>query len=184
MYAWIGYISTSAVPCPLKLSENHPVPYEVFWHMDTTNCNLSKIGSKIIAVRFFETWNHILKAFIALKPEGDEKSKPRNSINIDQLCLTSTRHFWKMYRKWKFPNFQIYGFYDFFFTSKAWNLPNTINILFFVLYDITYIQNTGTSNNYLNLPINKNIMRYFFFEEYMCTFRKVIPTTLRRDIGR
>ena len=38
------------------------------------------------------------------------KMKTRNSINSDQLCLTSTRHFWKMYRKWKFPNFQIYGF--------------------------------------------------------------------------
>ena len=79
-----------------------------------TNCNLSKIGSKIIAIRFCETWNRILKACIALKPEGDEKWKPRNSINSDQLCLTSTRHFWKMYRKWKFPNFQIYGFYDIF----------------------------------------------------------------------
>ena len=57
------------------------VPYEAFWHMDTTNCNLSKIGSKIIAIRFYETWNRILKACIALKPEGDEKLKLRNSIN-------------------------------------------------------------------------------------------------------
>ena len=90
------------------------VPCVAFWHMDTTNCNLSKIGSKIIAIRFCETWNCILKACIALKQEGDEKWKTRNSINSEQLCLTSTKHFWKMYRKWKFPNFQIYGFYDFF----------------------------------------------------------------------
>ena len=130
------------------------VPCESFWHMDTTNCNLSKIWSKIIAIRFCETWNRILKACIALKPEGDEKWKPRNSINSDQLCLTSTRHFWKMYREWKFPNFQIYGFYNFFFCSKAWNLPNTLKILFFVLYDITYTQTTGNGNNYLNLPVN------------------------------
>ena len=113
----------------------------------------TKIGSKIIAIRFCETWNHILKACIALKPEGDEEWKPRNSINSDQLCLTSTRHFWKMYRKWKFPNFQIYGFYD-FFSSKAWNVPKTLKILFFVLFDIPYIQNTGNGNKNLNLPIN------------------------------
>ena len=50
-----------------------------------------------------------------------------------------------------------------FFSSKAWNLPKKIlKILFFVLYDITYIQNPGNGNNYLNLPFNKNIMRYFF----------------------
>ena len=139
------------------------VPCEAFWHMDTTNCNLSKIGSKIIAIRFFETWNRILKACIALKPEGDEKWIPRNSINSDQLYLTSTRHFWKMYRNWKFQNFQIYGFYD-FFSSKAWNLPKTLKILFFVLYYIAYIQNTGNGNNLSNLPINKNIMRSFFLE--------------------
>ena len=122
--------------------------------MDTTNCNLSKIGSKIIAIRFCETWNRILKACISLKPEGDEKWKPRDSISSNQLCLTSTRHFWKMYRKWKFPNFQIYEFLRVFFYSKAWNLPKTLKILFFVLYDITYIQNTGNGNTYLNLPIN------------------------------
>ena len=131
------------------------VPCEAFWHMDTTNCNLSKIGSKLIAIRFCETWNRILKACIALKPEGDEKWKPRNSINSDQHCLMSTRHFWKMYRKWKFPNFQIYGFYDFFlFKSMKSTKKKTLKILFFVFYDTSYIQNTGNGNNYLNLPIN------------------------------
>ena len=112
------------------------VPCEAFWHMDTTNCNLSKLGSKIIATSFCETRNRILKAWhcIALKPEWDEKWKPRNSINSDELCLTSTRHFWKMYRKWKFPNFQIYGFYD-FFSSKAWNIPkNTQNSILCTLW--------------------------------------------------
>ena len=129
------------------------VPCEAFWHIDTTNCNLSKIGSKIIAIRFCETWNRILKACIALKPEGDEKWKSRNSINSDQLCLTSTRHFWKMYRKWIFSIFQIYGFYDFFLFKSMKSTKNS-QILFFVLCDITYIQNTGNGNNYLNLPIN------------------------------
>ena len=128
------------------------VPYGPFWHMDTTNCNLSKIGSKIIAIRFCEPWNRILKACIALKPEGDEKWKPRNSINSDQLCLTSTRHFWKMYRKWKFPN-KIFGFYD-LFLFKSMKSTKTLKILFFVLYDITYTQNTGNDNTYLNLPLN------------------------------
>ena len=37
---------------------------------------------------------------------------------------------------------------------KAWNLSKNLKILFFVLYDITYIQNTGNGNNYMNLPIN------------------------------
>ena len=62
-----------------------------------------------------------------------------------------------IFEKWteneNFQIFQIYGFYD-FFSPKAWNLPKTLKILLFVLYDITYIQNTGNGNNYLNLPIN------------------------------
>ena len=53
-------------------------------------------------------------------------------------------------------NFQIFKFTVFaiFFSSKAWNLPKTLQIIFFVLYDITYIQNTGNDNTYLNLPLN------------------------------
>ena len=107
---------------------------EAFWHMDTTICNLSKIGSKIIAIRFCETWNRILKACIALKPEGDEKWKPRNSICYDQLCLTSTRYFWKMNRKWKFPNFQIYGFYDFFLFKSMNSTKNPQNSILCTLW--------------------------------------------------
>ena len=114
------------------------VPYEPFWHMDTTNCNLSKIGSKIIAIRFCEPWNLILKACVALKPQGDEKWKPRNSINSDQLCLTSTRHFWKMYRKWKFPNFQIYGFYNFFLFKSMESTKNPQNSILCTLWHNLY----------------------------------------------
>ena len=53
-------------------------------------------------------------------------------------------------------NFQIFKFtvLTIFFSTKAWNLPKTLKILFFVLYGITYIQNRGNGNNYLNLPIN------------------------------
>ena len=53
-------------------------------------------------------------------------------------------------------NLQICKFtvFTIFFSSKAWNLQKTLKILFFVLYDITYIQNIGNGNNYLNLPIN------------------------------
>ena len=53
-------------------------------------------------------------------------------------------------------NFQISKFtvFTIFFSSKAWNLPITLKILFFVLYDITYTQNTGNGNSYLNLPLN------------------------------
>ena len=81
----------------------------------------------LVRIRFCETYNRILKACFALKPEGDEKWKPRNSINSDQLCLTSTRHLWKMYRKWKFPNFQIYGFYDFFLFKSMKSTKNPQN---------------------------------------------------------
>ena len=130
------------------------VPCEDFWHMDTTNCNLSKNGSKTIAICFCETWNRISKACIAFKPEEDEKWKPRNSIYSDQLCLTSTRHFWKMNRKRKFQIFKFTVLRFFFLFKSMKSTKNTLKILFFVLYDITYIQNTGNGNNYLNLPIN------------------------------
>ena len=69
---------------------------------------LVKIGSKIIVIRFCKPWNRILKACIALKPEGDEKWKPRNSITSDQLCLTSTRHFFE--KCTENENFQIFKF--------------------------------------------------------------------------
>ena len=58
-----------------------------------------------------------------------------------------------MYRKWKFPNFQIYGFYNFLSLQKH-EIYQKLKILFFVLYDITYTQNTGNGNTYLNLPLN------------------------------
>ena len=107
---------------------------------------------------FLRNMKSHIESMYCIETEGDEKWKPRNSINSDQLCLTSSRHFWKMNRKWKFPNFQIYGLYDFFFSSKAWNLPKTLKILFFVLCDITYIQTTGNGNKYLNLP---NKLKYY-----------------------
>ena len=118
------------------------VPCESFRHMDTTNCNLSKIGSKIIATRFCKTWNRILKACIALKPVGDEKWKPRNSINSDQLWVTLLDIFEKCTEN---ENFQIFKFtvFTIFFSSKAWNFKKTLKILSLMFYDITYKQNTG-----------------------------------------
>ena len=74
--------------------------------------------------------------------------------------------FKKCTEKWKFPNFQIYSFYDFFvLKSMKFTKKKPLKILFFVFYDTSYIENTGNGNNYLNLPINWN-MRYFF-GEYM-----------------
>ena len=84
-------------------------------------------------------------------------------------------------------NYQFFKFTvsTIFFSSKAWNLPKTLINLFFVLYDITNIQNSGNDNNYLKLPINKNIMRYSFWrvyfkskrtlktrQKYRCVFQK------------
>ena len=62
-----------------------------------------------------------------------------------------------IFKKWtENENFQFFKFtvFTIFFSTKAWNLPKTLKIIFFVLYDITNIQNTGNGNNYLNLPIN------------------------------
>ena len=112
------------------------VPCEAFWHMDNTNINLSKIGSKLIAIRFCEIWNRISKACIALKPEGDEKWKPRNFLNSDQLCLTSTTHFWKMYRKWTLPNFQIYGVFFTIFSLQKHEIYQKASKIF-SLYSMT-----------------------------------------------
>ena len=63
-------------------------------------------------------------------------------------------------------NFQIFKFtiFTIFFSSKAWNLPKTLEILFFVLYDITYIQNTGNGINYLNLPIKLKYYALLFLK--------------------
>ena len=143
------------------------IPCEAFWHMDTTNCNLSKIGSKIIAIRFCKTWNRILKACIALKPEGDEKWKPRNSINSDKLCVTSTRHFWKNVQKMKISKFSNLRFLQFFLFKSMNSIKNPQNSILCTLWH-NFIQITGNGNNYLNLPINLNIMRYFF-GEYIIT---------------
>ena len=87
------------------------VPYEAFGHVDTTHCNLSKIGSKNNVLCFCEPWNCILKAYVsnwngkALKIENLEIV-----MDMDKLYFRSTRKFREMLRKWKFPIFQIYGF--------------------------------------------------------------------------
>ena len=53
-------------------------------------------------------------------------------------------------------NFQISNlrFLRFFISSKSCNRPKPLKIVFFVLYDMTYIQKAGNGNTYMNLPIN------------------------------
>ena len=46
----------------LVLKARYGALWSFFWHMDTRNCNLSKTGSKNIAILFCKTWNRILKA--------------------------------------------------------------------------------------------------------------------------
>ena len=82
---------------------------------------------------------------------------------IDQLYLRSTRQFWKCSENENFP-FSKCKVFSVSIFSKTWNLPKTLKILIFVLYFITYIQNRGNGNSYLNLVINLNIMRYFFLK--------------------
>ena len=56
-------------------------------------------------------WKHVLLwNGKALKNEN-----PEIFMDINQLYLRSTRKFWKMLRKLKFPIFQINVFYDFLF---------------------------------------------------------------------
>ena len=148
---------------------------KLFDIMDTTNCNLSNFGGKVIVIRFCEAWNRILKACIAFKPEGDEKWKPRNSINMWSALPDIYYTFLKNVQKIKISKFSNLRFLRFFFSSKAWNLPKTLKILFFVIYDMTYIQNTGNDNNYLNLPIKLKYYALLFWRVYLSPSDAAIP---------
>ena len=80
--------------------------------------------------------------------------------------------FWKMYRKWQFPNFQIYGFYDFFFASKARHLPKTLKILFFVLYSPVHMR--WFTHGVYNIHICIICTRVYFWAcERNCLYAKV-----------
>ena len=75
---------------------------------------------------------------IALKPEGDEKWKP----GILWIVIIFAWRLLEIFEKCtENENSQIFIFtvFTIFFSSKAWNLPKTLKILFYVLYDITYI---------------------------------------------
>ena len=57
---------------------------------------------------------HIFESMYHIEGMGRQwKMKSQIFMDIDQLYLRSTRQFLKMLRKWKFPIFKIYGFYDF-----------------------------------------------------------------------
>ena len=106
------------------------------WIPQTATCQ--KLEAKLLRYTFSKHeiayWKHVLH----WNRKEMEKWKPRNSINSDQLCLTSTRHFWKMYRKWKFPNFQIYGFYDFFVFKSINSTKNPHNSILCTLWHNLY----------------------------------------------
>ena len=129
----------------------YPVKLFDIWIPQTATCQ--KLEAKLLWYAFAKHeiayWKHVLH----WNRKEMKNENPGILLIVISFVWRLLDIFLKMYRKWKFPNFQIYGFYDFFY-SKAWNLRKTLKILFFVLYDITYIQNTGNGNNYLNLPIN------------------------------
>ena len=54
----------------------------------------------------------------------------------------------------KISKFSNLRFLRLFSLQKHEIYQKTLKILFFALYDITCIQNTGNGNNYLNLPLN------------------------------
>ena len=138
------------------------------WMPQTATCK--KLETKLLRYAFAKHeiayWKHVLHW---------NRKKIYLFVSYGHLVLmtrqTSTRHFWKIYRKWNFPNFQIYGFYDFFSLQKhrIYQKPSKFYSLYSMI--LSYIQNTSNGINYLILPINKNIMRYFFWRVYkMSTF--------------
>ena len=54
----------------------------------------------------------------------------------------------------KISKFSNLRFLRFFSLQKHEIYQKTLEIIFFVLYDITYIQNTGNGTYYFNLTIN------------------------------
>ena len=69
-----------------------------------------------------------------------------------------------MYRKWKCSRFSNVTVFTICFSSKAWHLPKTLKILFFALYDITYIQHTGNGNAYLELAFELKYYALLFLK--------------------
>ena len=67
----------------------------------------------------------------------------------------------------KIAKFSNWRFLRFFSLQKHEMYQQPSKFFFFILYDITYIRNRGNCNNYLNWPINLNIMRYFFWRVYI-----------------
>ena len=109
VYAWRNWRAAVVGVLAVAIFGKKLVPkvrYGTLWSFLTYGYHklqLVKNWKQNFEIRFCKTWNRILKACSALKPEWGEKWKPRSSIDSDQLCLTPTRHFWKMYKKWKFP---------------------------------------------------------------------------------
>ena len=137
---WKEISSKSKIWYPVKLFD--------IWIPQTATCQNWKQNYYDTFLRNMKS--HIESIYITLKSEGDEKWKLRNSINSDQLCLTSTRHFWKMYRKWKFPNFQIYGFYDFVLFKSMKSTKNPQHSILCTLWHNLYIL-VKTSNRTLSI---------------------------------
>ena len=118
---WKEISSKSKILYPVKLFD--------IWIPQTVTCQ--KLEAKLLRFAFANNeiayWKHVL--------HWNRKEMKNENRGILKLCLTSTRHFWKMYRKWKFTNFQIYDIYDFFSLQKdeIYQKPSK----FYSLYSMT-----------------------------------------------
>ena len=120
-----------------------------FWIPHTIT--FGKIGSKNNVLRFSKTWNCILKTCIALKWEGDEK--PRIFHGYWSALLKVNQTILKNAQKMKICHFPDLRFLRFSSSQKHKTTKNPQNSSLRTLL-ITYIQNRGNGNNYLNLVIN------------------------------
>ena len=75
----------------------------------------------------------------------------------------------------KFLNLRFLRFFS-LKKHEIYKKPSKFYSLYSLTYIVTCIQNTGNGNNYFNLPINQNIMRYFFWRVHY----KYIQIVLQR----
>ena len=134
-----------------KIKKWYPVKLFDIWIPQTAACQ--NLEAKWLRYTFAKHeiayWKHVL--------HWNRKEMKNENPGILSIVISCAWRLLDIFEKCtENENFQTLKFtvFTIFVSSKAWNLPKTLKILFFVLYDITYIQNTGNGNNYMNLPIN------------------------------
>ena len=140
---WKEISSKSKIRYPVKLFD--------VWIPPTATCQ--KLEARLLRFAFAKHeiayWKHVLHwNWKEMKNEN-----PRILSIMISFAWRFLDIFWKCTEN---ENCQISKFTDFtiFFHLKSMKSTKNPQNSIFVIYDITYKQNTGNGNNYLNLPIN------------------------------